>query len=222
MSNKSKIDLVIIGTGGFAREVLWTIRDYNEIHDEFSVLGFLDDDESTWGQTIDGIKVLGNTDYIFSQKNEIKCVIGISNTKIRKKIVQKLEKEKISFQTIIHPSVIFSKTSKIGNGTVIQAGSIITTNVVIGNHVHINMDTTVAHNSIIQNFATLSPGVHVNGNTIVEEGVFIGSGAVIKQNLKIGKWSIVGAGTVLLTNVEDHSMYVGVPGKLKKNRKDNL
>ena len=134
MSNKPKIDLVIIGTGAFSREVLWTIQDYNEIHNEFSVLGFLDDNESLLGQTIDGIKVLGNTDWIFSKKNKIKCVIGIADSQTRKKIVHKFEKEKISFQTIIHPSVIFSKSSKIGNGTIIQAGGIITTDTVIGNH----------------------------------------------------------------------------------------
>ena len=176
MGNKPKIDLVIIGTGGFSREVLWTIQDYNEIHNEFSVLGFLDDNESLLGQTIDGIKVLGNTDWIFSKKNKIKCVIGIADSQTRKKIVHKFEKEKISFQTIIHPSVIFSKSNKIGNGTIIQAGSIITTNVVIGNHVHVNMNVTIAHDSVIQDFATLSPGAHVNGNTIVGEGTFIGSG----------------------------------------------
>ena len=221
MSNKPKIDLVIIGTGGFSREVLWTIQDYNEIHNEFSVLGFLDDNESLLGQTIDGIKVLGNTDWIFSKKNKIKCVIGIADSQTRKKIVHKFEKEKISFQTIIHPSVIFSKSSKIGNGTIIQAGGIITTDTVIGNHVHINMDVTIAHDSVIQDFATISPGVHVNGNTIVGEGTFIGSGAVMQQGLKIGKWAKIGAGTVLRTNVEDHSMYAGVPGKLKKNSKGN-
>ena len=216
MSNKPKIDLVIIGTGGFSREVLWTIQDYNEIHNEFSVLGFLDDNESLLGQTIDGIKVLGNTDWIFSKKNKIKCVIGIADSQTRKKIVHKFEKEKISFQTIIHPSVIFSKSNKIGNGTIIQAGSIITINTVIGDHVHINIDTTIGHNSIIQDFVTISPGVHVNGNTIIEEGTFIGTGAVMQQNLKIGKWAKIGAGTVLLTNVEDYSFYAGIPGKLKK------
>ena len=219
MSNKSKIDLVIVGTGGFAREILWTIRDYNEIYHEFSVLGFLDDNESLLGQTIDGIKVLGNTDWIFSQKNEIRCIIGIGDGQTRKKIVDKFEKEKIPFQTIIHPSVAWSKSSKIGNGTIIQAGSIITTNVVIGNHVHVNMNVTIAHDSVIQDFATLSPGAHVNGNTIVGEGTFIGSGAVMQQELKIGRWAKIGAGTVLRTNVEDYSTYVGVPGKLKKSGK---
>ena len=89
----------------------------------------------------------------------------------------------------------------------------------IGDHVHINIDTTIGHSSIIQDFVTISPGVHVNGNTIVGEGTFIGSGAVMQQGLKIGKWAKIGAGTVLRTNVEDHSTYVGVPGKLKKSGK---
>lgn len=221
MSNKSKIDLVIVGASGQGREVLEAIRDYNRWNNEFSVLGFLDDNESLWGQTIHGIKVLGNTDWIFSQKNEIRCIVAIGDGQTRKKIVEKFEKEKILFQTIIHPSVTWPKFSKIGNGTIIQAGSIMTTDVVIGNHVLVNTNVTIAHDSVIQDFVTLSPGVHVNGNTIVGEGTLIGSGAVLQQELKIGRWAKIGAGAVILTNVEDHSTYVGVPGKSKKSSKSN-
>tara|TARA_B110000438_G_scaffold145673_1_gene140225 strand:- start:335 stop:1000 length:666 start_codon:yes stop_codon:yes gene_type:complete len=218
MNNKLKTNIIIIGAGGFAREVLWTIQDHNEIYHEFSVVGFLDDDKSLWGNTIDGIEVLGKIDLVFSQKEKIKCVIAIADSEIRKKIVKKLEKEKISFQTIIHPNVVYSKSSKIGKGVIIQAGGIITVNVKICNHVHINMDTTIAHDSVIQDFVTMAPGVHVNGETTIQEGVFIGSGAVLQQKLKIGKWAKIGAGTVLRTNVEEYSTYVGVPGKLKKTK----
>lgn len=77
------------------------------------------------------------------------------------------------------------------------------------------MGTTIAHDSVIQDFVTMAPGVHVNGETVIEEGVFIGSGAVLQQKLKIGKWAKIGAGTVLRTNAEEHSTYVGIPGKLK-------
>lgn len=221
MAKKEKINIVIIGAGDFAREVLWTIQEYNKKEDEFSIVGFLDDDESLWGKTIDGVKVLGSVDWVFNNKKEIKYVIGIADNYIRKKIVHILEQQKISFQTIIHPSVIFSKSNKIGNGVVIQAGSILTINTVIGDHVHINIDSTVGHGSIIEDFVNLSPGVHVNGNTTIREGVFVGTGAVMQQDLEIGKWSIIGAGTVLLENVEEYSFYAGVPGKLKKQLEKN-
>jgi len=215
MGNKLKTNVVVIGAGGFGREVIWTIQEHNKIYDEFSVVGFLDDDESLWGKMVDGIKVLGNIDWVFLQKKEIKYIIAIADSQIRKKIVEKLGREKISFQTIIHPNVVYSKSSKIGNGVIIQAGGIITINVKIGNHVHVNMGTTIAHDSVIQDFVTMAPGVHVNGETVIEEGVFIGSGAVLQQKLKIGKWAKIGAGTVLRTNAEEHSTYVGIPGKLK-------
>ena len=41
----------------------------------------------------------------------------------------------------------------------------------------------------------------------------------MNQKLKIGNNSIIGAGTVLLKDVPAFSMYVGVPGKMKKNLK---
>ena len=154
----------------------------------------------------------------FSTKiaKKIQCIIAISDPQTRKKIATKLEKQNISFATIIHPSVIHSKSVSIGKGTIIQAGSILTIDIKIGNHVHINIDSTVGHDSVLGNFVTVNPGVHINGNTIIEEGTYVGTGATMKHGIKIGKNSIVGAGTVLLDNIPPLSMYAGVPGKLKK------
>jgi len=38
----------------------------------------------------------------------------------------------------------------------------------------------------------------------------------MNQNIRIGKWSIIGSGTILIEDVPEYSLYVGVPGKLKK------
>ena len=211
------IKIVIVGASGFGREVLWTLHDCNKKSKKFNVLGFIDDDKSLSGKLINEIPVLGGLDW-FSTKaaKNIQCVIAISNPKIRKIIVEKLEKLHVSFSKIIHPSVICSKSVSIGKGTIIQAGSILTTDVNIGNHVHINMNSTIAHDSNLGDFVTISPGVHVNGNSKIGNNTFVGTGAIMKEKIKIGNNSIIGAGTVLLEDVPSFSMYVGVPGKLKK------
>ena len=128
-----------------------------------------------------------------------------------------METINVKFATIIHPSVIYSKSVFIETGCVIQAGSILTVDVKIGSHVHINIDSTVGHDSVLEDFVTVNPGVHINGKSFVGSGTNIGTGVVMKQGIKIGKNVIVGAGSVLIKDIPDNSLCVGVPGKIKKS-----
>ncbi len=209
--------IIIIGTGGFGREVLWTINDCNKNNKVFQVLGFLDDDKSLVNTKVENLPILGTVDWIFSNsESNIFYVIAIGDCKIRESIVKKLKNENIRFQTIIHPSVIKSESVEIGEGSIIQAGCILTVNIKIGKHVHINIKSTVGHDCIIKDFVTLNPGVHVNGDILIGKGSFVGSGAIMKDEIKIGEKSTIGAGTVLINDVPESSLVVGVPGKIKK------
>ena len=209
--------IIIVGAGGFGQEVVWTIQDCNKISRTYSIEGFLDDDESLTGKKIDGIPILGNLDW-FKKNNssDLFCVVAVSNCKTRQKIVNFLETINVKFATIIHPSVIYSKSVFIETGCIIQAGSILTVDIKIGNHVHINIDSTIGHDSILEDFVTVNPGVHINGKSFVGSGTNIGTGVAMKQGIKIGKNVIVGAGSVLIKDIPDNSLCVGVPGQIKK------
>jgi len=212
--------IVIVGCGGLGKEVLMSILDCNNKSKKYEILGFLDDERSLWGKKINNFKVLGGSDWLTRPQNKsIRCVIAIGDGKTRKRIVQKLKKSTIKFSTIIHPSVILSKNSVIGNGTIIQAGSVINSDVEIGNHCKIDTNCTIAHDCKIGDFVTVSPGTNINGANIIHEGASIGSGTNTIEDIIIGKWSTIGAGTVLIKNVKSNSVYVGVPGKLKKKLK---
>ena len=209
--------LVIIGASGFGREVLWTISDHNNVEYRYNVLGYIDDDPTLINQKIHDLPVLGNVEWLTKNLDtNVKCVLAIGNCKIRKHIAQIIQKSGFSFETIIHPSVKYSKSVKIGSGTIIQAGCVITVDVTIGENVHMNLNTTVGHDSIIENFVTLNPGVHVNGNTTIGEGTYVGSGTVMKQDLDIGEWATIGAGTVLVTDVPSKTLFLWTPGKILK------
>ena len=208
--------IVVIGAGGFGREVIWTLNDCNKNSKKYEILGYIDDNSSLHGKKIDNYPVLGGLDWFSEENKDVYCIIAIGDSKTRYDIFRKLESKKIKFATIIHPSVISSKFVEIGEGTIIQAGVILTTDIRLGRHVHININSTVGHDSELNDFVTLNPGVHVNGDTILDTGVFVGTGTTMNEKIKIGQWSIIGAGTVLIDDVPEFSLYVGVPGKLKK------
>jgi sugar O-acyltransferase (sialic acid O-acetyltransferase NeuD family) len=212
----SKTKIVIVGTGGFGREVHMSLNFIQKKFENFEILGYLDDNRSLNGKLINNLKVLGGLEW-FNDNNldNIKCTITIGNPAIRKKIVEKL-KSNLIHQTIIHPSIICSETSTIGIGTILQPGSIITVNTKIGNYVHVNLHSTIGHDCVVEDYVTINPGVHINGNTTIGEGTFVGSGASLKEGISIGKWCIIGAGSVVLNDVPDYTMYAGVPAKFKK------
>lgn len=207
-------DVVIIGAGGFAREVAWLIEEINKKNEQWNILGFIDDNVENIGKNLNGYKIIGNTDYLNEMNKNIYAVIAIGNGKIRKKVVEKLKKRK--FGTLIHPNVSISNSISIGEGSIICSGNILTVNINIGKHVIINLDCTIGHDAVIENFSTFLPGTNLSGETIIEECSTLGTGSTVIQGIKIGKNVMVGAGAVVIRDITDNSTAVGNPARIIK------
>ena len=126
-------DIVIIGAGGFGREVAWLIEDINKENKEWNFLGFVDDNEEIQGKEINGYKVVGNIEWLKNQ--ELYVVNAIGDPIIKKKVMERLQGSKNKYPVLIHPSVIYSDKVTFGEGSIICAGNIITVNIEIGKHV---------------------------------------------------------------------------------------
>lgn len=213
--------VIILGAGGFAREVLWVFMERNKIKSQWEVLGFIDENIENHGKTICGLPVLGGFEWFETiDRAEIKVICGIGTPKIKQYFIKKCKILGLQFCKIIHPSVEMSEYVEIGEGTIITAGNIITTQVKIGNHVSLNLDCTVGHDDVIEDYCNIAPGVHISGNVVLREGVDLGTGAVILQGLTVGKWSSIGAGAVVVRDVPDHVTAVGVPARVLRYNKD--
>ena len=75
--------IVIVGAGGFGREVHWLIKQINRKKEEWNFLGYIDDNVEV-GTEINGKKVIGNLDYLLNQKENLSVAIAIGNAKVRK------------------------------------------------------------------------------------------------------------------------------------------
>lgn len=209
-----KQKVVIIGAGGFGREVLDIFEEDNKRRKKWEILGFIDDNPEIQGEKVRGYPVLGGVEWFLeSQAKEVKAVIAVGDNRVRKKIAEKAATYGAKFCNIIHPSVIMTPHVKLGKAVIIAAGCILTNNITIDDHVIMNLGVTVGHDTEIESFVNLNPGVHINGNNKIEEGAYIGSGAVTIQNITVGKWSVVGAGAVVVRDIPERVVAVGVPAK---------
>ena len=214
-----KRDIVIFGSGGFAKEVLWLIAENNKIRPEWNVLGFIDSNFPESQKDIHGYQIIGNDQWLLDYEGEINVVIGIGNSETRAKIVQKLEhRNNIKFPSLISHGAILSDSVTIGKGCILCTNSIISVDISLGDFVTINLDCTVGHDDILEDFVTLYPSVNVSGSVRIGSQTEIGTGSQIIQGLTIGQNSIVGAGSVVIRDIPDHSVAVGNPAKVIKQR----
>ena len=211
--------VVIIGSGGFGREVLDVLEAVNEETPTYDILGFITEPGyQPPGTIIHDKPILGYYDWLEAHKDEVKAICGVGAPAARLHLIQKAEEIGVSFFSVIHPRAQLTRWVTIGTGSIITTACILTNNIKIGNHVHINLDCTVGHDVVIEDFVTVSPGVHVSGNVRLEQGSFIGTGANLIEGKTIGDWSVVGAGSVVVKDVPANATAVGVPAKVVKER----
>lgn len=209
--------VVIVGAGGFGREVLEIFKDQNKISRTWQILGFIDENKELHGKTVDGYTVLGGLDWLRKHNSSgLGCVCAIGNSETRKRVVGDLGGIGVNFYNAIHPSVIMSELVKLGKDVIICAGCILTVNISIGDHVHINLNCTIGHDAAIGSYCTINPLVAISGNDKLGEGVYVGTGAVLIHQISVGNWVTIGAGAAVIEDVPGKVVAVGVPAKVVK------
>lgn len=200
--------LVVVGGGGFAKEVIWLARDCG-----FTVAGVLDDNVEMYGKTVFGAPVLGSVkDWI--NYAQYKFIVAIGSPRTRKMVVEKmLAIGSPVFASLIHPSVIKSQEVNFGEGCIVCAGMIFTVEITVGQHCIFNLNGTVGHECEIGNFVTVAPMAAISGNVKLEDCVEVGTGAALRQGLTLQRGSMVGMGAVLTKNIPANTIYAGNPAK---------
>lgn len=199
--------LIVVGFGGFGREVSWLGKDCG-----FDVLGFLDD-SSPIGN-LGRYTVLGKVnDWV--KFRDCFFVVAVGNPRTRKKIVENMASlGEVPWATLVHPSVPYDKESVlIGKGSMICAGVVMTVDATIGQHVIVNIKSTVAHDDQIGDFVTVAPLVAISGNVELGAGAEVGTGACIRQGISMGEGAMLGMGGVLTKDVPANEIYLGSPAR---------
>lgn len=147
--------LLIVGAGGFGREVLCWLLDIPEEERDWEIAGFLDVNPLALKGYACSYPIWSDLlKFDLKEDDRLVCAIGDPKTKLR--LCGELKKHGGKFFTLIHKTAIVGMRCKIGEGCVICPGAVITTDVTIGNFVTINVHATVGHDSVIGDGSTLS------------------------------------------------------------------
>lgn len=209
-------DIVIVGAGGFGREIKGLIDAINKVSPTYNFQGYYDDGLKI-GTIINEYKILGGIKELNSLKQYTQVAIAIGDPSIKKRILSQLENNFLQFPVLIHPSVLIGDDEiTIAKGTIICAGSILTCNITIEEFVILNLMCTVGHDTLIKKLSSFMPSVNISGEVVISEAVYVGTGAKIINQLEIGQNTIIGAGAVVSKSIPANCTAVGIPAKVIK------
>ena len=209
--------LVVVGAGGFGREVLDIVEAMNAVGAELELLGSVDDSDASEALLARrGVAHLGAVDdYIAGLTPDVTpgFVVGIGAGAVRRDIDGRLCAAGLVPMVLVHPMATVGGDNRIAEGCVLAAGARVTTNITLGRHTQLHVNSTVGHDSVLDDFVSVYPGATVSGNVHLAEGVTIGTGANVLPGLPIGAGAFVGAGAVVTKDVDAGVTVAGVPAR---------
>ncbi len=211
-------DIVILGTGGCARELQWLIEDNNlslSPDDQWNILGFVEP-HAEEGSVVNGLPVLSD-EWLFEQIG-MNVACGLGEAKIRRRVVAKMiaRNPSLEFPILISRRANISQRVEMGRGCIMCAGATVTCNIKMDEFVIINLGSIVTHDTVIGAFTQINPSTNISGGVRIGSDVQIGTGVKIIPHVTIGDRVILGAGAVVVDDIPNGCTAVGCPAKVIK------
>jgi sugar O-acyltransferase (sialic acid O-acetyltransferase NeuD family) len=204
--------LLIVGAGGFGREVLQWARDAWPNHADL-IAGFLSDDPLRLDGFSTGARILSPV-HDYRPEDGDYLLLGVGIPFSRRRVTEQLLARGARFVSLVHPQAVVASSAIVGEGAVICPFAVVSDSAQLGRFVLINYHASLGHDSTAGDFAVLSPYATLGGSAAVGEEVFLGLHASVGPGKSVGARSKVSANSCVLTTSPADSIVFGVPGRI--------
>lgn len=204
--------ILIVGAGGFGREVLQWARDAWPDHAAL-IAGFLATDVPAAEAGGPCLPVVADPrEYHPGTGDALLLAIGIPG--VRRRVAESLACRGATFLTLVHPTAIVTPTATIGEGSVLCPYSIVSDSATLGRHVLLNYHASLGHDSSAGDFTVFSPYAALGGHAHVGEDCFLGMHACVGPGRTVAARGKVSANSCALADAPADSIVFGVPGRI--------
>ena len=207
---------IIIGGGGFARELYFWLRDCADAGRLPPVAGYLDDaGDVLHNRGAYDMAYLGSIGDIDIRDGD-RFVLAIGSPATKRRVVERLAPRGAVFPVVIHPTCTVTGTAAIGEGSVLCPGCILGADSALERFVTLNTGSGTGHDSSVGEFSVLASRVAISGYVRIEADVSVGSGVVFLPNVKVGRGALIGPGCVVYRSVKPGvTLYTPLPKTLR-------
>lgn len=201
---KNKQPLILVGHGGFGREVASWIIASGMPHE---VLGFLDD-------THTAERVLGS----ISGHNPLPDVRYLTcfgeSPQARQQIRRQLEAKGAVFTTLVAPNVLFAHDLNASSNSLFLGSCSLSSDLALGDDLLVQSMAVVGHDVTIGDGVTISSHAFVGGWARLGAFCTLHPHSVVLPRVTVGEGAVVGAGSVVTKDVEPYTTVFGSPAKV--------
>ena len=202
--------LLIVGAGGFGREMFAAAREAVGYGTAFEIAGFLDAKQTALDDFAGYPPIFGSPDTYEPGKYDV-FVTALGSIASRRRCVEALEAKGAKFISIVHRTATIGQNVLIGEGSFIAPHASITADVCVGRHVSVFHSSSIGHDSKLRDFSHVYAQCSIGGGVNVGEGAVVYPGSVVVPRRGIGAGAVVGAGSVVFVDVDPGVTVIGNP-----------
>jgi sugar O-acyltransferase (sialic acid O-acetyltransferase NeuD family) len=204
--------LLIVGAGGFGREMYAAAVEAVGYGSEFTVKGFLDGRADALEGFPGYPPVIGRPEDYSIGENDV-FITALGNIAARRRCVAMIESRGGVFVPVVHRTASLGPNVKLGAGAFVAHNAVLTADIEIGRHACVFHGSVIGHDSRLGDFSHVYSLVSVGGSVEIGEGASVFPGARIVPRRRIGAGATVGIGSVAVRDVDPGVTVFGVPAE---------
>jgi len=202
--------LIVVGGGGFGREIICWAEDCQAAGTLPPLGGFIDDAvEALPGYDVSRVGTFQD----YSPQDGDLFVVAVGDPAKKRRMVESLKARGASFATLVHPSATVVRTASMAEGVIMCPQTMMMPDSRAEPFVTILNFSGIGHDSRVGAYTTLSSLVDITGNVTVGSEVFIGAGARLLPGISVGDRAVIGAGATVVRSVKPGNTVYSVPAK---------